>query len=129
MGSTIRASTSALNASSPRASNPSLVYALVSTCHNTALDLGGDHRLPRRHRARAQVELALTRVDLRPGRLQQRGQLRLGVRRAQVLQDLVPPAAALSDLHGRRSRRGPDLAHEHHDPTLPTRLVCHRPWP
>ena len=42
--------------------------------------LAGDHRLPRRHRARAQVELALTRVHLHPGGLQQRGQLGLGVR-------------------------------------------------
>lgn len=39
VGSTIRASTSALNASSPRASNPNLAYALVSTCHSSALHL------------------------------------------------------------------------------------------
>jgi hypothetical protein len=37
----------------------------------------------------------------------------------EVLQDLVPPALALSDLYRRRPGRRLDLAHEHHpdDPT------------
>ena len=90
--------------------------------------LARDHRLPRRHRARAQVQLSLPREDLASSRLQQRGQLGIVVGRPEVLQDLVPTALALSDLQRRRPGRGPDFTNEHHQVTLPTRFSVSQPF-
>ncbi len=72
----------------------------------------------------SQVEFFLAGVELAAGQLHQRGQLAVGVGRADMLDNRPATALLDRDLHRRRPRRGPNFANVRRHPPDPTdRLV------
>ena len=57
-------------------------------------------------------------LEQRPGLLHQQPQLGLGVSRADMLDDPLPPLGVLSELNGRRPRGRPNLPDERHTATI-----------
>jgi hypothetical protein len=86
-------------------------------------------RHPRRHdrqralagsgprRLQSEIKFALARNQPLPRGRHQRGQLRLVVRRSDMLDIAGTAPRGVHDLHRRRSRRGPHRAHIRHGPT------------
>ena len=67
----------------------------------------------------SQVQHSLSRIIQQLTSLsQQHAQLRLGVRRADMLHDPLTPADVLSDLYRRGTRPGPHPPNERHEPTV-----------
>lgn len=79
-------------------------------------------RYPIRHRGRrldTEIEYPLPGIGQQvTGTLNEHAELGLGMRRANVLEDPLPPTGVLSDLHRRRARSRTNSPNERHPATL-----------